>query len=64
MDLSRIPNYDAASYNQRFAGPGTVDGTVYAVPKNWGTTGFAVNTAQLGSAQADDLEGILGSDHG
>ena len=49
LDLSKIPNFDAASYNQRFAGPGTVDGTVYAVPKNWGTTGFAVNTAQLGS---------------
>ena len=49
LDLSKIPNYDAASYNQRFASPGTVDGTTYAVPKNWGTTGFAVNTAQLGS---------------
>ncbi len=43
LDLSRIPNYDAASFDQRFAGPGTVDGIVYAVPKNWGTTGFAVN---------------------
>ncbi len=48
LDLSRIPNYDAASFDPRFAGPGTVDGKVYAVPKNWGTTGFAVNTAQLG----------------
>jgi spermidine/putrescine transport system substrate-binding protein len=44
LDLSRIPNYDAGSFDQRFAGPGTVDGVVYAVPKNWGTTGFAVNT--------------------
>ncbi len=43
LDLSRIPSYDAGSFDQRFAGPGTVDGTVYAVPKNWGTTGFAVN---------------------
>ncbi len=50
LDLSRIPNYDAASFDQRFAGPGTVDGVTYAVPKNWGTTGFAVNTAQLGGA--------------
>jgi spermidine/putrescine transport system substrate-binding protein len=48
LDLSRIPNYDAASFDQRFAGPGTVDGTVYAVPKNWGTTGFAYNTNQSG----------------
>jgi spermidine/putrescine transport system substrate-binding protein len=45
LDLSRIPNYDSAAFEQRFAGPGTVDGTVYAVSKNWGTTGFAVNTA-------------------
>ena len=44
LDLSLIPNYDATSFDQRFAGPGTVDGKVYAVPKNWGTTGFAVNT--------------------
>ena len=48
LDLSRLPNYDAAAFDQRFAGPGTVDGTVYAVPKNWGTTGFAVNTNQTG----------------
>jgi spermidine/putrescine transport system substrate-binding protein len=49
LDMALIPNYDPASFNERFAGPGTVDGTVYAVSKDWGTTGFAVNTAQLGS---------------
>lgn len=49
LDLSRIPNFDAASFNPRFADPGTVDGKVYAVSKNWGTTGFAVNTANLGA---------------
>ncbi len=48
LDLSKIPNYDAASFDQRFAGPGTVDGKVYAVPKNWGTTGYVVNTALNG----------------
>ena len=48
LDLSLIPNYDVASYDQRFAGPGTVDGKIYAVSKNWGTTGFAVNTNQTG----------------
>ena len=26
---------------------GTIDGIAYAVPKNWGTTGFAVNTGKL-----------------
>ncbi|MEI2806604.1 ABC transporter substrate-binding protein [Albidovulum sp.] len=49
LDVSRLPNYDPASFDPRFAAAGTVDGTVYAVPKNWGTTGFAVNTSQLGS---------------
>jgi len=44
LDLSKIPNYDAGAFDPRFAGPGTVGGQVYAVPKNWGTTGFAVNT--------------------
>lgn len=48
LDLSRIPNYDTAAFDQRFAGPGTVDGKVYAVSKNWGTTGFAVNTTHSG----------------
>lgn len=48
LDLSKIPNYDAASFDQRFAGPGTVDGKVYAVPKDWGTTGYVVNNNQTG----------------
>ena len=48
LDLARIPNYDPAAFDQRFAGPGTVDGKVYAVSKNWGTTGFALNTSQTG----------------
>lgn len=50
LDLSKIPNFDANAFDARFAGPGTVDGKVYAVSKNWGTTGFAVNTANLGGA--------------
>lgn len=48
LDLAMLPNYDAATFDQRFAGPGTVDGKIYGVPKNWGTTGFAVNTNQTG----------------
>jgi spermidine/putrescine transport system substrate-binding protein len=48
LDLAKLPNYDAASFEERFAGPGTVDGKVYAVSKNWGTTGFAVNTSHTG----------------
>lgn len=47
LDLAKLPNYDAAAQNPRFAAEGTVDGKTFAVPKNWGTTGFAVNTAEL-----------------
>lgn len=46
LDLSRLPNYDAASFDPRFAGPGTVGGKLYAASKDWGTTGMAVNNAQ------------------
>ena len=49
LDLSRIPYYDAAANNPKFAGPATVNGKVYCVPKNWGTTGFVVNTKQIKS---------------
>ena len=47
LDLSRISNFDPAAHNSRFTGEGTVDGTVYAMPKNWGTTGYVVNTAKV-----------------
>jgi spermidine/putrescine transport system substrate-binding protein len=49
LDLSRIPYYDAAANNPKFAGPATVNGKVYCVPKNWGTTGFVVNTNNITS---------------
>lgn len=48
LDMSRIPNYDAAAFDPRFAGPGTIDGKIYAVSKDWGTTGMATNTANNG----------------
>lgn len=48
LDLSKIPNYDAAAFDQRFATAGTIDGKVYAVPKNWGTTGIAFNSTKTG----------------
>ena len=49
LDQSKLPNYDAASNNPKFAGPATVNGKVYCVPKNWGTTGFVVNTKKIKS---------------
>jgi spermidine/putrescine transport system substrate-binding protein len=48
LDASKLPNYDAGAFDARFSDAGTVDGTLYAVPKNWGTTGFAVNTSHDG----------------
>ncbi len=49
MDLSRLPNYDASANDPRFAGAATVNGKLYCVPKNWGTTGFIVNTKKIKS---------------
>ena len=48
LDVSKLSNYDAGAFDPRFSDAGSVDGTLYAVPKNWGTTGFAVNTAHDG----------------
>lgn len=48
IDVSKLPNYDASAFEPRFSDAGIVDGTLYAVPKNWGTTGFAVNTKHNG----------------
>ncbi len=50
LDLSRIPNYDASANNSRFAGPATIDGKVFCVPKNWGTTGFIINSNNIKSS--------------
>ena len=49
LDLSRLPNYDARSQNLLFTGAGEVSGRIYGLPKNWGTTGIATNTARLSS---------------
>ncbi len=48
LDVAKLPNYDAGAFDPRFSDAGTVDGVLYAVPKNWGTTGFAVNTSHDG----------------
>jgi len=49
LDLSRLPNFDAKYYDKRYMEPGTVGGKVYAVPKNWGTTGFVLNRSKVTS---------------
>jgi len=52
LDLAQIPNFESGSHDQRFTGEGTVNGTVYAVPKNWGTTGYVMNTQHVDPAMS------------
>jgi spermidine/putrescine transport system substrate-binding protein len=47
IDLTMLPNYDASTQEGRFVEPGTIDGAVYAVPKDWGTTGYVINTKNV-----------------
>lgn len=47
LDLDKVPNFDAKTQNTRFTNEGTVDGKIYALPKNWGTTGIAVNSDKV-----------------
>jgi spermidine/putrescine transport system substrate-binding protein len=47
LELAKLPHYDATTQDQRFTAQGTIDGTVYAVPKDWGTTGFVINTKKV-----------------
>ena len=49
LDLSKVPNFDPKTQNTRFTNEGTVDGKVFALPKNWGTTGIAVNSDKVKS---------------
>ena len=47
LEMAKLPSYDGAQEEKRFSAEGTIDGTVYAVPKNWGTTGMSINTQKL-----------------
>lgn len=49
LDLTRVPNFNPATENTRFTSQGEVDGKPYALPKNWGTTGLALNTSKIKS---------------
>lgn len=49
LDMAQLPAHDASAHDARFTGEGTVDGTVYAVPKDWGTTGYVINTEKVTS---------------
>ncbi len=47
LELSMLSNYDASAFEPRFSDAGTVNDKVYAVPKNWGTTGYVVDTSHV-----------------
>lgn len=49
LDLGKLPNFSPSTQNQRFTHEGAIDGKTYAVPKNWGTTGIAFNSAKIKS---------------
>ena len=52
LDLAKLPNFSQTTENPRFTSEGRIDGKTYAVPKNWGTTGFSVNTSKLKNKMA------------
>ena len=47
LDMAKLPNFSAATENPRFTSEGQIEGKTYALPKNWGTTGFSVNTNKI-----------------
>ncbi|MBO9628161.1 MAG: spermidine/putrescine ABC transporter substrate-binding protein [Shinella sp.] len=49
LDLAKVPNFNPKTQNTRFTNEGTVDGKVFALPKNWGTTGIAFNSDKVKS---------------
>ena len=67
LDLSRLPNFDPSTHDQRFVSVANIEGNQYAVPKDWGTTGYVVNTGKVQGAMTswkdfwdrtkDDLSG-------
>ena len=44
LDLAKIPNFIEADHDQVFIREAKLDGSIYSVPKDWGTTGYVVNT--------------------
>lgn len=50
LDLSRLSNFDPGTHDERFVSVANIDGNQYAVPKDWGTTGYVVNTSKVDGA--------------
>jgi len=47
LDLKQLPHHDQSAHDVRFTGEGSVDGVIYAVPKDWGTTGYVINAVEV-----------------
>ena len=48
LDTSLLPNYQPAAYTDpRFTEAGSVGGKTYAVHKDWGTTGYVINSSKV-----------------
>jgi spermidine/putrescine transport system substrate-binding protein len=47
LDTSKIPNFIENNHDKVFIGEGKIGGNLYAVPKNWGTTGIAYNSKHI-----------------
>jgi spermidine/putrescine transport system substrate-binding protein len=47
LDRSKLPNFDPSAIDPRFVEVATLNGNLYAVHKNWGTTGFVYNTSRV-----------------
>ena len=52
LDLARLRNFDESTHEARFIGEAKIDAKLYAVPKDWGTTGYVVNTAKVTAPMA------------
>jgi spermidine/putrescine transport system substrate-binding protein len=52
LELGRIPNFDLNAQEDRFLKPGAMAGSIYAIPKNAGTTGIAYNSNELDPVQS------------
>jgi spermidine/putrescine transport system substrate-binding protein len=47
LDLKKLTQFDESTHDARFIGEGKIDGVIYAVPKDWGTTGYVINTDKV-----------------
>jgi spermidine/putrescine transport system substrate-binding protein len=50
LELGKIPNFDRGRYEERFLEPSEYpagSGSLLGIPKNWGTTGYVVNTDEV-----------------